>query len=103
MTEDNGNRIQRKIKKIYSRIVITAGTFMGLAMCVYFFTYGALIDRGDDGLLWFEFITTVFFVFGLIYLKRLSLFITRILLSGNSDCRRMLKDMTVADVEKVSQ
>jgi len=103
MTEEYDIKTQQKIKKIYSRIVIIAGTIMGFAMCIYFFTYGTLIDYGYDLLLWFEFITTVLFVFGLIYLKRLALFITRILLSRNTDCRRMLKSMTIADIEKVPQ
>lgn len=103
MTEQNDTRIQQKIKKMYSRTVIVAGTFMGLAMCIYFFTYGALIDHGYSALLWFEFLTTILFVLGLIYLKRLSLSITRILLIGSPDCRHMLKNMTVADIEKVSQ
>ena len=103
MTEENDTKTQQKIKKIYGRIVTVTGTLMGLAMCVYFFTYGMLIDQGDNAILWFEIITTVLFVFGLIYLKRLGLFITRILLSGNTDCRRMLKGMTVADIEKAPQ
>ena len=64
MTEEYDIKTQQKIKKIYSRIVIIAGTIMGFAMCIYFFTYGTLIDYGYDLLLWFEFITTVLFVFG---------------------------------------
>ncbi len=103
MTQENDANTRQKIKKIYGRIVTVAGTVMGLAMCVYFFTYGMLIDQGDNAILWFEIITTVLFVFGLIYLKRLALFVTRILLSRNTDCRRLLKDMTVADIEKAPQ
>lgn len=103
MMEESYIKAQQKIKKMYGRIVIVAGTFMGVAMGIYFFTYGTLIDKGDNALLWLEIITTVLFVFGLIYLKRLSLFITRILLSTNTDCRRLLKDMTVEDIEKVPQ
>ena len=103
MTEQSDAKTRQRIKKTYGRIVIIAGTFMGLAMSVYFFTYGALIDRGNSFLLWFEIITTVLFIIGLIYLKRLSLFLTRMLLIGNADCRRMLKSMTVMDIEKVAQ
>jgi cobalamin biosynthesis protein CobD/CbiB len=103
MTEQNDTRIQQKVKKIYSRTVIVAGTIMGFALCVFLFTIGTLLDHGYNAVLWLEFITSILFIFGLIYLKRLSLFITRILLSGNSDCRRMFKNMTVADIERVQQ
>jgi hypothetical protein len=103
MTEENDTKTRQKIHKLYGRIVIIAGTLMGLAMSIYFFTYGMLIDQGNNVLLWLEGITTILFVFGLIYLKRVSFFITRILLSWNADCRRLLKGMTVTDIEKVPQ
>lgn len=103
MTAENDTRIQQKIKKIYGRTVIVAGTLMGFALCVFFFTIGVLLDHGHYAVLWFEFFTSILFIFGLFYIRRLSLFITRILLSGNSDCRHMLKNMAVNDVEKVAQ
>jgi cobalamin biosynthesis protein CobD/CbiB len=103
MTEENDIMIQQKIKKMHSRIVTVAGTFMGVVLSIYFFTYSTLLDQGNNFLLWFEIITAVLFIFGLIYLKRLALFITRILLSTDSDCRRMLKGITVADLEKMPE
>lgn len=103
MTEENDTKTQQKVKKMYSRIVVVAGTFMGVVMSIYFFTYSTLLDQGNNFMLWFEIITSVLFIFGLIYLKRLGLFLTRILLSADPDCRRMLKGVTIADLEKVQQ
>jgi Kef-type K+ transport system membrane component KefB len=103
MAEQNDTRTMRKIKKTYGRIVVVAGTVMGLVMCTYLFTLGILIDGGHTSIMWFEVVTAVLFVLGFIYLKPLVLFITRILLSRNADSRRALKGMTVADIEKVPQ
>ncbi|HKJ22802.1 MAG TPA: hypothetical protein VKA13_06910 [Gammaproteobacteria bacterium] len=103
MTEDNDTRTLQKIKKVYSRVVVIAGTVMGFVLCNYFFTLGILIDGGHTVMLWFEVLTTVLFVFGLIYLKPLSLFITRILSSRNAERRRMLQGMTVVEIEKVPE
>lgn len=103
MPEENDIKTQQKIKSFYSRTIVVSGTFMGIAMCIYFCTYGTLLDLRSDFLLWFEAVTTVLFIFGLIYLKRMSLFITKVLLSRNTECRRMLQSMTVADIEKVAQ
>lgn len=103
MTEENDKKILQKIKGTYGRIVVIVGTLLGFVLCTYFFTLGILIDGGHTFLLWCEIITTVLFIIGLFYLKPMALFITRILLSGNADSRRVLKGMTVADVEKAPQ
>ena len=100
MTSDNDQKIFLKIKNTHARITVIAGVTMGVIMSIYFFTFSMLIDRGNAPALWFELITSVLFLFGLIYLKRLALFITRILLSLNADCRYMLKGLKVADLEK---
>ena len=98
MTNGNDAQTLQKIKRIHGRVAISAGVIMGLALSSYFFTFGMLIDQGATGALWFQIITMVLFIFGLIFLKRLALFITRILLTFNSDCRRVLKGMKAADL-----
>lgn len=103
MTDENDTKTLQKIKKTYGRTVVVAGTLMGFVLCTYFFTLGLLVDGGHTVLLWLEIGSTVLFVFGLIYLKSLSLFITRILLSGNAERRRVLKGLTVAEIEKAPQ
>ena len=100
MTSENESETLQKIKRTHGRIAITAGVIMGLALSSYFFTFGMVIDQGATGVLWFQLITMVLFIFGLIFLKRVAFFITRILLIQNADCRRVLKGMKLADIEK---
>ncbi|MEJ2554244.1 MAG: hypothetical protein P8079_09685 [Gammaproteobacteria bacterium] len=100
MTTDKDLESLKKIKRIHGRVAVVAGVIMGVALSSYFFTFGMLIDRGATAALWFQLITMVLFIFGLIFLKRLALFITRLLLAVNADCRRLLKGMTLADLEK---
>ena len=100
MTNEHELEILRKIKRTHGRVAIIAGVIMGLALSSYFFTFGMLIDQGATVAIWFQIITMVLFILGLIFLKRLAFFITRILLALNADCRRLLKGMKVADLEK---
>jgi Kef-type K+ transport system membrane component KefB len=100
MTSDDDLKILHKIKSTHGRVAIIAGVIMGLALSSYFFTFGMLIDQGATAMLWFQIVTMVLFIFGLIFLKRLAFFITRIFLALNGDCRRVLKGMKLADLEK---
>lgn len=100
MTNHKDLETFQTIKRVHGRIAIIAGVIMGLALSSYFFTFGMLIDRGATTALWFQIVTMVLFIFGLIFLKRVAFFITRILLALNADCRRVLKSMKLADLEK---
>jgi hypothetical protein len=100
MTNHKDLETLQTIKRVHGRITIIAGVIMGLALSSYFFTFGMLIDRGATAALWFQIVTMVLFIFGLIFLKRVAFFITRILLALNADCRRVLKGMKLADLEK---
>ena len=100
MTNENDAQILQKIKMVHGRVAIIAGVIMGLALSSYFFTFGMLIDQGATAAIWFQIITMVLFILGLIFLKRLAFFITRLVLALNADCRRLLKGMKAADLEK---
>jgi hypothetical protein len=101
MTNENDLNSLQKIKTIHGRVTIIAGVIMGVALSSYFFTFGMLIDAGKTAILWFQLITMILFIFGLIFLKRLALFLTRLLLAYNADCRRLIKGMKVTDLEKI--
>ena len=101
MTEDSQTTVLRKIKRLYGRILITVGTIMGFALCTFAFTLGIQIDGSHADMLEFEVPVAVLLVLGLIYLKPLSLVITRLLFVGER--RRLVKGMTVADIEKLPQ
>lgn len=101
MTKQHDPKTIDKIKRLHSRISVIAGVGMGIILSIYFFTFGMLIDSGRSALLWAEIVTTVLFVFGLIYLKKLSFAVTRVLLSTNADCRAAFKGLKVAELEKI--
>ncbi len=101
MTNQNDTEILKKIKKTHERIAISAGIIMGVALSSYFFTFGMLIDRDATGALWFQIITSILFIFGLVYLKPLAFFITKLILGFNGECRRVLDGMKVKDLENI--
>jgi hypothetical protein len=101
MRETADIRTLQKIKRTHERVAVSAGAFMAVAMSIYFFTFSGLMDMGASGLLWFEVVSSVLFLFGLIFLKRLAFFITRLVLGANAGCRRALKGLTVDDLSKV--
>ena len=100
MSDGNDTETLQKIKRIHGRVIVIAAVIMGVALSSYFFTFGMLIDKGATAVLWFQIITMVLFIFGLIFIKRLAFFITRMLLVFNADCRRMLRGMKAAELEK---
>lgn len=103
MMQDNQIQTLQKIRRIHERIAVVTGTTMAVIMCVYFFTFSDLIDKGASGLLWLEFVTSVLFLFGLIFLRRLAFFITRLVLGARPEWRDALRGLTVADFEKRPQ
>ncbi len=100
MTNENHSQTLQKIKKVHDRIVIIVGVTMGIALSSYFFTFGMLIDSDATFMLWFQVVTSILFIFGLVYIKPLGLLLTKMLLATNSDCSQMLKGMRVVDLEK---
>jgi cobalamin biosynthesis protein CobD/CbiB len=101
MKPASDNQALQKIKKTHERVAVISGTFMAVTMSIYFFTFSRLMDTGATALFWFEIITAVLFLFGLIFLKRLAFFITRMVLGGDADCRRALQGMKVVDLDKL--
>ena len=101
MTNETDLNSLHKKKTIHGRVTIITGVIMGVALSSYFFTFGMLIDAGKTAILWFQLITMILFIFGLIFLKRLGLFLTRMILAFNADYRRLLKGMKLADLEKI--
>ena len=103
MTEVNDTQTLQKIKKTHEKAAVIAGTFMAVTMSIYFFTFSMLMDTGNTAMFWFEVVTAVLFLFGLIFLKRLAFAITRMVLRGNAECRRALQGMKVMDLDKLPQ
>lgn len=102
MNENAASETLGKIKRTHERVALIAGVIMAVAISSYFFTFSDLLNSGASGWVWFEIVSLVLFVFGLIFLKRLALFITRLILSGDDECRRVLKDLTLHDLDRAS-
>ena len=71
------------IKKTQENIAVVIGTIFALTMCVYFFTYAMLVDKGLSGGLWTMGISSVLMLLILIYLKPVSFFLTRLWLGAS--------------------
>ena len=66
--------IEQALQELQAKLVnvkIFVAVPMGVLMILYFFTYATLIDRGLMGMLYLELVTTVAFLFALIYLNPL--------------------------------
>ncbi len=100
MSNSDDIKILTRIKKTHERIVLIAGIGMGVALSTYFFTFGMLIDNDSTVLLWFQMISSIVFIFGLIYIKALAFLITKIILGFNSENSDWLGRLKIVDMDK---
>jgi len=89
------------IHKTQKRIATLAGITMGILMSIYFFTFAALIDRGMFGVLVFEMITSIAFVFAFIFIHPLSFRLTRLFYGRNHAA--LLQQLMPADIHKTPE
>ncbi|MDQ6996374.1 MAG: hypothetical protein Q9M82_02810, partial [Mariprofundus sp.] len=52
MPDNDQSMIIESIKKTQENIAVVIGVVFTLTMCVYFFTYAMLVDKGLSGGLW---------------------------------------------------
>jgi len=88
----------KHIKKVHENIMVILGVLIGMILMVYFFTYALLMDKAFTTWVWVELITTILLVFVLIFLSRISFFLTKLLLVRHSSCRPILKRMISTDL-----
>ena len=100
MSNTDDIKILTRIKKTHERIVLVAGIGMGIMLSAYFFTFGMLIDRNAVGLLWFQMLSSIAFIFGLVFIKSLAFFIAKIVLGFNTENRDWLDRLSAKDLEK---
>jgi hypothetical protein len=77
---------------------VVIGTIFALTMCVYFFTYAMLVDKGLSGGLWTMGISSTLMLLILIKLKSVSFFLARLLLGRRADFRDTFAGLTAADI-----
>lgn len=95
--QDTLNAI-KQIKKTLENFMVTVGIISAIILIFYFFTYGALVDTIGSSLIWFEVITSIMVLFVLIFLKRVSFFLTRLKLGRRADCSTILAKMQYVDL-----
>lgn len=90
----------RRIKKTHENMVVTLGVTIGIILGLYFFSFAALIDSARPYVIQFMLATTLLLVLALIYVKRIALFFTRLLLGRKAECKALLALLVVTDLAK---
>ena len=98
MSRNHSSNPLETIRKTRENIAVVLGTIISLVLCVYFFTYGTLVDSSMTGLFWVEAISAIPMVLALVYLKQVSFFLTRLWLGRRPECRETLASMTASDL-----
>ncbi|MEE8378932.1 MAG: hypothetical protein V3R49_00965 [Gammaproteobacteria bacterium] len=98
MSEQEALNAIRRIKNTHENLVVTIGVLIGMTLLVYFFTFAMFVDKASTGLIWFEIITAILMALVLVFLKKVGLFLTKILLGRRSDCRTVLGMLVAADL-----
>ena len=98
MTSPDREEAIASIKKTQENIAVVIGTIFALTMCVYFFTYAMLVDKGISGGLWTMGISSIVMLLILIKLKQVSFFLTRLIFGRRADLRDTFANITAADL-----
>jgi len=80
------------VERVQSRVATVLGTAMGLLMCVYFFTFAEVINRGWYGVLWFQVGSSLVMVALLFRLQRLARALTRLWLGRRPEYRQVFEE-----------
>jgi len=97
MTENDQTVMIESIKKKQENIAVVIGVVFALTMCIYFFTYAMLVDKGLSGALWLMGISSLLMLLALIKLQRISFFIVRLWLGRRPLYRDALAVLAAAD------
>ncbi|TLS66976.1 hypothetical protein FE236_04095 [Mariprofundus erugo] len=75
------------IRKKQENIAVVIGVAFTLTLCIYFFTYAMLVDKGNSVGLWLMGISSLLMLLTLIYLKQVSFFMARLWLGRKPELR----------------
>ena len=98
MSNTNHEEALASIKKTQENIAVVIGTVFALTLCVFFFTYAMLVDKGLSGALWTMGLTSLGMLLLLIKLKSVSFFFARIWLCRRAELRDTFANITAADL-----
>jgi len=98
MTSANDqSRIIASIRQTQENIAVVIGVVFALTMCVYFFTYAMLVDKGLSGALWIMGISSIIMLLTLIKLKPVSFFLAKLWLGRKPDYREAFSMLAAVD------
>ena len=102
MTQDSNStqdiELIERLQQSYSNVKIYTAVPMGVLMILYFFSYAMLIDRGMNGALIFEIVTSILFVLYFIYINQAAFVILRFIHRKKSQLSDMLSLMNASDL-----
>jgi len=98
MSNAQASEALERIKKTQENIAVVIGTIFTLTLCVYFFTYAMLVDKGLYGLLWVQGLSALTMLLALIYLKPVSFFFTRLWLGRRAELRDTFAGLKASDL-----
>lgn len=93
MTSAASTEAHEKIHKAQENIAVAIGTVFTLILCIYFFTYAMLVDKGLYGLLWAQGLSALAMLLMLIRLKSVSFFITRLWLGRKAELQAAFSEL----------
>jgi len=97
MSEHDQAMIIESIRKKQENIAVVIGVVFALTMCVYFFTYAMLVDKGLSGALWIMGISSILMLLALIKLKPISFFFAKLWLGRKKDYRDAFSVIAATD------
>lgn len=102
MTQDSNStqdiELIERLQQSYSNVKIYTAVPMGVLMILYFFSYAMLIDRGMNGALIFEIVTSILFVLYFIYINQAAFVILRFIHRKKPQLSDMLSLMNASDL-----
>ena len=87
-----------RLQQSYSNIKIFTAVPMGVILILYFFTFAMLIDKGMNGVLMFEIVTSILFVLYFIFINQAAFSILKFLNRKKSQYNDVLSLMSVSDL-----
>jgi hypothetical protein len=81
-----------------SNIKVFTAVPMGVMLILYFFSFATAIDRGMYGLLTFEIVTTVLFIFAIIYINKVSFVLLKMRYKNKAPYNSVLKFVDYSDL-----
>lgn len=98
MTQDEVLEVIEQLQNKHNNVKVVSGVIMGVMMILYFFSYATLVDKGLNGLLYFEIITTILFMLALIKLNRFAYLILRLRFGTKSPYRSLMNNITAENI-----